>query len=65
MALLQTIQTISYKGHEVARVESPLQVFFVVDGDYSNDYWSMADAKRAINGQGTVSLPVDIRHMNN
>ena len=61
---LQTIKTITYKGHKVARVESYLQTFFVVDGDYANALWSVADAKRMINGQGTVSLPVDIRHMN-
>ena len=64
MAFLQTIQTIAYKGHEVARVDSPLQTFFVVDGDYSRALWSVADAKRMINGAALKSEPVDIRHMN-
>lgn len=64
MALLQTIKTTTYKGHEVARMDSPMQTFFVVDGDLSRALWSEADAKRMINGTATVYQPVDIRHMN-
>ena len=64
MAFLQTIRTEQYKGREIARVESPLQVFFVVDGDFRRAVWSVADAKRMINGKATLSEPVDIEYMN-
>lgn len=64
MGLLQTTRTDHYKGHEIARVESPLQTFFVVDGNYSRALWSVADAKRMINGKDTLSEPVDIQYMN-
>lgn len=52
----------AYKGHTIETTESPMQIVFVVDGDREHAYWSIADAKRAINGKQTISLPVDVRH---
>lgn len=53
---------IAYKGHKIETTESPIQIVYVVDGDRERAYWSIADAKRAINGQELKSVPVDIRH---
>lgn len=50
-----------YKGHIIATTESPIQVVYVVDGNREHAYWSIADAKRAINGQELKSFPVDVR----
>lgn len=52
----------AYKGHRIDTTESPMQIVYVVDGDREHAYWSVADAKRAINGKELKSLPVDIRH---
>lgn len=57
---LVTIQTFAYKGHEIAHVETYFQAFFVIDGDLLHAYWSMADAKRAINGHSLSYEPVSI-----
>ena len=62
MSWLTVTETRVYKGRKIETTETPLQRFFVVDGDLSAALWSLADARRAINGQQTVSLPVDIRH---
>lgn len=53
---------LGYKGHFIQKTESPMQIVFVVDGDLKHAYWSIADAKRAINGKPTKSVPVDIEH---
>lgn len=63
MSLLTTTREISYKGHKIEQVESPVQIFFTVDGCLTTAYWSIADAKRAINGVLTKSQPVDISHI--
>lgn len=52
---------IAYKGHRIETTESPIQIVYVVDGDRERAYWSIADAKRAINGQELKFVPVDIR----
>lgn len=52
----------AYKGHEIATTESPMQIVYVVDGDREHAYWSVADARRAINGQQLKYYPVDVRH---
>lgn len=52
----------AYKGHRIDTTESPMQIVYVVDGDREHAYWSVADAKRAINGKELKSLPVDVRH---
>lgn len=53
---------IGYKGHFIQTTESPIQIVYVVDGDLEHAYWSIADAKRAINGKELKYLPVDVRH---
>lgn len=53
---------IAYKGHRIETTESPIQTVYVVDGDRERAYWSIADAKRAINGQELKFVPVDIRN---
>ena len=63
MSLLTITAKSTYKGHVIERTESPMQIFYVVDGDRGNAYWSMADAKRAINGQILKSCLVDIKHI--
>lgn len=62
-SLLEVTKTVTYKGHKIEQTESPIQIFFVVDGNLKTAYWSIADCKRAINGQQLVSLPVDIAHI--
>lgn len=57
----QVTAAITYKGRKIETVESPMQVVFSVDGNYASAYWSVADAKRAIRGEGTKYLPVDVR----
>lgn len=57
----QVTSTTAYKGHVIETTESPMQVVYVVDGDREHAYWSIADAKRAINGKQTISLSVDVR----
>lgn len=52
----------SYKGHSIEKAESPIQEVYVVDGDLKNAYWSMADARREINGKELKCYPVDVRH---
>lgn len=52
----------AYKGHRIETTESPMQIVYVVNGDREHAYWSIADAKRAINGKELKSLPVDVRH---
>lgn len=61
MSFLTITASQSYKGHTIERTETPVQIFFVVDGNLAAALWSVADAKRSINGQQLVSLPVDIR----
>lgn len=51
---------VSYKGHLIKTAESPIQIVYVVDGNLNSAYWSIADAKRAINGLPTKYFPVDI-----
>lgn len=51
-----------YKGHRIETTESPMQIVYVVDGDCEHAYWSVADAKRAINGKDLKSCPTDVRH---
>ena len=58
----QITASTAYKGHRIDTVESPMQVVYMVDGRAEACYWSIADAKRAINAQQTKSLPVDVRH---
>ena len=53
---------VMYKGHRIETTESPMQVVFVVDGDREHAYWSIADAKRAINGKQLKYWSVDIRN---
>ena len=52
---------IGYKGHFIQTTESPMQTVYVVDGDLEHAYWSIADAKRAINGNELKYSPVDVR----
>lgn len=52
----------SYKGHSIEKAESPLQEVYIVDGDLELAYWSMADARRAINGKELKYYPVDVRN---
>ena len=63
ISLLTVVKTLTYKGHVIEQTESPIQIFFVVDGNRQAAYWSVADCKRFINKQQLVSLPVDIRHI--
>ena len=63
MSLLTITSSRTYKGHTIEVTESPIQIFFVVDGNRAAALWSLADAKRSINDQPLVSLPVDIRHI--
>jgi len=58
----QVTAEVMYKGHKIETTESPMQIVYVVDGQRENAYWSMADAKRAINGQSLTYYPTDIRH---
>ena len=51
-----------YKNHKIETVESPMQIVYMIDGDREHCYWSVADAKRAINNQPFKYYPVDIRH---
>lgn len=52
----------SYKGHSIEKAESSLQEVYIVDGDRKRAYWSMADARRAINGVELKYYPVDVRN---
>jgi len=52
----------AYKGHRIETTESPMQIVYVVDGDREHAYWSIADAKRAINGKELKYFSVDVRH---
>ena len=63
MSLLTITSTSTYKGHTIEKTESPIQIFFVVDGNRAAAFWSISDCKRSINGQQTNSLPVDIRRI--
>ena len=58
----QVTGRIIYKGHFIETTESPIQMVFVVNGDREHAYWSIADAKRAINGEQLKYESVDIRH---
>ena len=49
-----------YKGHNIVKFESMLQIVYVVDGDEAKAYWSLTDAKRAINGKPVLFEPVNI-----
>lgn len=60
MAYAQVTGLAAYKGHRIETVESPLQVVYVVDGDRKRGYWSMADAKRSINGKAIIYEPADV-----
>lgn len=51
---------VNYKGHKIETTESPLQIVYVVDGNRKSAYWSMADAKRAINGVATKYNSTDV-----
>lgn len=53
--------TKAYKGHKIERAETPFQVFYVVDGRSECALWSMAEAKRLINGQDLKFNTIDIR----
>lgn len=57
-----TTQTCQYKGHTIEQYESPMQTVFVVDGRFDSALWSLADAKRFINGKELKFYPVDVRH---
>ena len=52
----------AYKGHRIETTESPMQIVYVVDGDREHAYWSVAAAKRAINGKELKYLPADVRN---
>ena len=54
--------SIAYKGHRIDTVESPMQIVYMIDGNAAACYWSMADARRAVNAQQTKFFPVDVRH---
>lgn len=56
----QITGSVTYKGHKIDKVESLLQIVYVIDGETKKAYWSMSDAKRAINGKANIFLPVDI-----
>lgn len=60
MAYAQITGTATYKGHKIETVESPLQIVYIVDGERTNGYWSMADAKRFINGKATIYEPANV-----
>ena len=62
MAFAKITAEIQYKGHKIETVESPIQVVYMVDGHQERCFWSVADAKRAINGQPTKFYSVDVRH---
>lgn len=53
---------VTYKGHTIETVESPMQIVYMVDGHKERCFWSVADAKRAINCQPTKFYSVDVRH---
>lgn len=61
-SFVQITGEIMYKGHRIETVESPLQVVYMVDGQRDRCFWSVADAKRAINCQPTKFYSVDVRH---
>jgi hypothetical protein len=50
----------TYKGHNIEKVERWGQIFFVVDDCYEAVYFSMADARRAVNGELTKWQPVSL-----
>lgn len=58
----QITACILYKGHRIETVESPMQIVYMVDGHRERCFWSIADAKRAINCQPTKFYSVDIQH---
>lgn len=58
----QITATVAYKGHRIDTVESPMQIVYMIDGNESACYWSMADARRAVNSKPTVYCPVDVRN---
>lgn len=61
MSLLSTTSTSTYKGHIISVMESAFgQTFFVVDTNLTSAYWSISEAKRAINGKALNYEPVDI-----
>lgn len=60
MAYAQVTGMATYKGHKIERVESPIQAVYVVDDDRKRGYWSMADAKRFINGKTLIYEPADV-----
>lgn len=60
MAYAQVTGMATYKGHRIERVESPLQVVYVVDGNRARGYWSMSDAKRSVNGKVIIYEPADV-----
>lgn len=62
MAFVNIVAEVKYKGHVIETVESPIQRVFMVDGHRERCFWSMADAKRAINCQPTKFYSVDVRH---
>lgn len=61
--MLTVIETLIYKRHKIDKAESHLQTFFIVDDKLEAAYWSVADAKRAVNGQPLKYEAVDIRHL--
>lgn len=50
----------TYKKHSIQAWESPIQRVYVIDGDTSTAYWSISDAKRAINGEPILFQPCSI-----
>lgn len=61
-AFAQITGLATYKGHTIEKVESPLQIVYVVDGDRERACWSMADAKRLITGKELTYEPVNINN---
>lgn len=59
-SLLTTTSEVTYKGHTISVMETPLQVFFVINHNLKSAHMSMADAKRCINGQPCLYESVDI-----
>lgn len=60
MAFAEITKVQTYKGNKIETVENPVQIVFVVNSDKAHALWSIADAKRYINGQPLKYYPVDV-----
>ena len=58
--MLNVTDTLTYKGHKIEKTESYFQIFYVVDGHLEIAFWSVAEAKRHINGQDLKFNTIDI-----